>query len=662
MNCTIWNRIGSARTLPALALASAMLAGGTARAGADDLREALSLVGAGETVVAAAKRPQPVSETSSLVTVISRAEIEALGYHSLADALRWVRGMFVTDDRNYSYLGVRGLERPGDYNNKVLLTFDGHTMNGVVFGDALLGDELGLDLEAVERIEIVRGPGSALYGGHAVLAVVNVVMRHGRSAPAASVAARAGAGRERRGFASFSGTHASGVEWLVSGSWQAARGLDWYFPAYDSPATGNGRAVGADGEQAYAAYGTLEWRRSRLAVKLNDRMKRVPTAEFGTVFGDRRTRTWDGHDFVELSTTQPWGRAVELNARAYWDGARYHGVYVYDYGQGPVENIDTGNGDTFGTEWRVNWSASRSHLVTAGTEAQSWVRLGLENHDLDPYRLYFDRRWHGQVEAVYAQDEWRPTRTLIVTGGARVDRDTRFGAITSPRLDAVWRLAPGTSAKLLAGTAFRGPTHYEDDSAAVRLDPERVRTYEAAVERAWTRTAATLSVYHTELRNRIDLVDVDSQGNSYYRNRGAVDSRGIEGELRLSTSHGMRARAALAYQRSTEAGADVTNSPRWNGHVLVAHAPEGARFTLAGGVRWLSSRLTRAGERTGGAAIVDARAGAHLGPRAVLGFEARNLFDAHAYDPASDALAADRLELEPRALFLTLSWRREPLP
>src|SRR5207247_2701 len=267
----------------------------------------------------------------------------------------------------------------------------------VVFGDALLGDELGLDLEAVERIEIVRGPGSALYGGHAVLAVVNVVMRHGRSAPAASVAARAGAGRERRGFASFSGTHASGVEWLVSGSWQAARGLEWSFPAYDAPAPG----------------------------------------------------------------------------------------------RGPAENIDTGNGDTFGTEWRVNWSASRSHLVTAGTEAQSWVRLGLENHDLDPYRLYFDRRWHGQVEAVYAQDEWRPTRTLIVTGGARVDRDTRFGAITSPRLDAVWRLAPGTSAKLLAGTAFRGPTHYEDDSAAVRLDPERVRTYEAAVERAWTRTAAT---------------------------------------------------------------------------------------------------------------------------------------------------------------------------
>src|SRR5438552_17007413 len=151
---------------PCVAVCALLLAPGAGRAG-DPVREALSLVGADETVVAASKRPQPVAETPSLVTVISRAEIEAFGYHSLADALRWVRGLYVDDDRNYSYLGVRGLLRPGDYNNKVLLTFDGHAMNGVVFGDALLGDELGLDLENVERIEVIRGPGSALYGGHA---------------------------------------------------------------------------------------------------------------------------------------------------------------------------------------------------------------------------------------------------------------------------------------------------------------------------------------------------------------------------------------------------------------------------------------------------------------------------------------------------------------
>src|SRR5205814_3094404 len=140
----------------------------------------------------------------------------------------------------------------------------------------------------------------------------------------------------------------------------------------------------------------------------------------------------------------------------------------------------------------------------------------------------------------------------------------------------------------------RSPTHWEDDFGT-RLDPERVRTYEAALERAWSRTSVTLSAYRTELRDRIDLVDVDSLGFSTYRDRGAVDSHGLESELRIEGARGTRLRASLAYQTSREAGADVTNSPRWNGQVLAAHAPPGGWISMAGGARWLSSRLTRPG-------------------------------------------------------------------
>src|SRR5947208_14354882 len=95
-------------------------------------------------------------------SVITAEEIRTHGYATVAEALVWVRGLFVTYDRSYSYVGVRGLLRPGDYNNKVLLAIDGHTLNGYVYGDGLFGNELGLDLENVERIEVVRGPGSAL--------------------------------------------------------------------------------------------------------------------------------------------------------------------------------------------------------------------------------------------------------------------------------------------------------------------------------------------------------------------------------------------------------------------------------------------------------------------------------------------------------------------
>ena len=86
-----------------------------------------------------------------------------------------MRGFYVTNDRNYSYLGVRGFSRPGDYNARILLLVDGHRMNDNVFGSALLGTEFPLDVDLIERIEIIRGPSSSLYGTSAFLAVINVI-------------------------------------------------------------------------------------------------------------------------------------------------------------------------------------------------------------------------------------------------------------------------------------------------------------------------------------------------------------------------------------------------------------------------------------------------------------------------------------------------------
>ena len=91
--------------------------------------------------------------------------------------LRSVRGFYVTYDRNYSYLGVRGFSRPGDYNARVLLLVDGHRLNDNVFGSALIGSEFPLDVELIERVEIIRGPSSSLYGTSAFFAVINVITR-----------------------------------------------------------------------------------------------------------------------------------------------------------------------------------------------------------------------------------------------------------------------------------------------------------------------------------------------------------------------------------------------------------------------------------------------------------------------------------------------------
>ena len=138
-------------------------------------------------------------EAPSSVTVITAEQIRQFGYRTLADALRSVRGFEVTYDRNYSYVGVRGFSRPGGYNDQILLLINGNRLNDGVYDFAKIGTEFPLDVDLIERIEIVRGPTSSLYGTSAFLAVINVITKTVQTAAGAEFSAAAG------GFGSYGG-------------------------------------------------------------------------------------------------------------------------------------------------------------------------------------------------------------------------------------------------------------------------------------------------------------------------------------------------------------------------------------------------------------------------------------------------------------------------
>src|SRR5215213_263454 len=132
-------------------------------------------------VFGASERIQPVTEAPASVSFITAQEIERYGYRTLADILRAVRGMYVTNDRNFSYVGARGFNKPGDYNSRILLLVNGHRVNDNIFGQAEIGAEFGMDPAMFERVEIIRGPASSLYGDSAFFAVVNVITKSGAS-------------------------------------------------------------------------------------------------------------------------------------------------------------------------------------------------------------------------------------------------------------------------------------------------------------------------------------------------------------------------------------------------------------------------------------------------------------------------------------------------
>ncbi len=143
-------------------------------------------------VFGASERLQPVTEAPSSVTIVTADEIARYGYRTLADILRSVRGFYVSNDRNYSYLGVRGFARPGDYNTRVLLLINGHRVNDNVYDQAAIGADFGVDVAMFDRVEIIRGPASSLYGTSAFFAVVNVITRRGASLNGISVDLDAG--------------------------------------------------------------------------------------------------------------------------------------------------------------------------------------------------------------------------------------------------------------------------------------------------------------------------------------------------------------------------------------------------------------------------------------------------------------------------------------
>ena len=156
-----------------------------------------------DTVFGASKYQQKVTEAPASVSIVTADEIQKYGYRTLADVLRSVRGFYISYDRNYSYVGVRGFGRPGDYNSRILLLVDGHRLNDAIYDGALIGSEFPIDVDLIERVEIIRGPSSSLYGTSAFFGVVNVITKRGKDLKAPEVSTEVGSYGTYKGRVSY---------------------------------------------------------------------------------------------------------------------------------------------------------------------------------------------------------------------------------------------------------------------------------------------------------------------------------------------------------------------------------------------------------------------------------------------------------------------------
>ena len=197
-------------------------------------------------VYSASKFVQKVSEAPSAVSIITAADIKAYGYRTLADVLKSIRGVYVTNDRNYSYVGTRGFSRPGDYNSRVLLLLDGYRLNDGIYDGALIGTESIIDVDLIERVEFVPGPGSAIYGGNAFFGVLNIITKNGNGIGGAEISGETASFESRRGRLTYGKRSEDGLDVLLSASSYRSRGENLFFPEFNDPATNNGVARNLD--------------------------------------------------------------------------------------------------------------------------------------------------------------------------------------------------------------------------------------------------------------------------------------------------------------------------------------------------------------------------------------------------------------------------------
>ena len=636
------------------------------------------------TVYGASKYEQKVTEAPASVSIVTRDEIRKYGYRTLADALRSVRGIYVTYDRNYDYIGMRGFNRPGDYNSRVLLLVDGHRINDNIFDTAPIGTEFPVDVDLIDRIEVIRGSSSSLYGTNAFFGVINVITRQPGDLQGTEVAAAAGSFGTYNGRLSYGKEYPNGLGVLFSGSAMQSDGQSsLYFKEFQ--ALNGGRAEHADGDQNYQLYGKLSLSDFTLVGAYGSRTKNVPTASFGTVFNDARFQTTDAHGLLDLKYLHEFGDQTTLTARAFYDNYYYHGDYPTDKEPAnsdttapPVAaplvvlNKDLAWGTWWGSEVQLTKTLPGRNKVSLGAEFRENSQQRQQNYDANPYTLYLDDRRSSSIWALYLQDEVQLLDTLILSAGARYDHYDSFGGTINPRAALIYQPVQGSALKLLYGSAFRAPNAYElyyDDHLNIlgnpALKPEKIQTYELVYEQYFREHyRSSISGFYYRVQDLITSEPVDplnpNSSATRYVNVDAINAPGMELELEGKWPGGLEGRLSYTYQRAEDSGtgAALTNSPDHLAKLNLV-APLYKNTLFAGfEEQYQSSRLTLAGGQTGASYLSNLTlfsrgivTGLHLSASVYNLFATRNV------DPGSPNHVQDSVAQDGRTFRLKLDYR-----
>jgi outer membrane receptor protein involved in Fe transport len=604
-------------------------------------------------VVGASKYEQKQSEVGAAVSVITRQEIKAFGWRTLDQALASLPGVYVTYDRQFTYLGVRGFSLPGDINTRVLVTINGNRVNDPIFDSGPFGREFPLDMDLIERIEFIPGPGGAIYGQNAIFAVVNIITRTGKEVSGAELAAGYQQPQSlREGRATWGGHLDNGVDVLMSVSGMNAQGQNLFF---NYGASGkSGIAWGLDADRTQQFFGSIARGPWSFEVVYGFERKNDPTGSYDSdplVPGQYQET---GYTLTQLQYKDNFASdTLHVSARLFTandisdDHLRFGGTF-FDFPSTP---------DLRGVEARVVSTALTAHTLMLGLEAQDNYNLNQSEIVVADPALDVRNPGSGYRVGLYGQDEWRLSKALAATLGLRVDRNDSTGTALSPRLALIWQATLETTAKALYGIAHRAPNAFEDlDTSgnsegdhSLGLLGETIDTLEFDLDQRIGRDLVLrAAAYQWTLH---DLI-VENPDSDIYQNDRPIETRGIELSSDKTWDFGGRLRDSVSIQHAEyRSGGDAANSPKVLGKLNFSTPLPLHGVRVGYELRYDSSRMTLDGVALGGYTLSNLFLSTES---LVKGLEVSlgvgNLFNKHYAQPVSGSHWQDSLQQDGRSV------------
>jgi iron complex outermembrane receptor protein len=541
-------------------------------------------------------RKQLISKAPATTSVITAEEIQQLGARDISEVLESVPGVHVARkaagyEPVYIFRGIFS-----EFNPQVLFLINGVPTTQLLFGNR--GEAWGgMPVENISRIEIIRGPGSAVYGADAFAGTINIVTKTASEINGWQTGISAGSFDEHRAWALYGGD-ANG--WDVAFSLQlldtdgqdeninadAQTGLDALFAPAPSASLAPGSVnSGREGIDTRLDLAKEFWRiRLGYQGRRNFETGAGAIQALDTVGEGESDRINFDVTYLNPEIYQDW----ELEARfSYYDVSTKTHLVLYPPGAfgGAFPNGMIGNPDVYERHYRLDLST-----FYTGFEDHV-IRLGGGYHLLDQYRIEesknfviagpvptylgsimsvsgaaaYNREADREVTYLFVQDEWRFARDWSLTAGLRFDHYSDFGSTANPRLALVWDASIDLTTKFLYGSAFRAPSFAEQfnqvNPVAVgndNLDPEKIDTYELAFDYS----------YSADLRFGLNLFYYEFQDIIYFtpvaQNTGDQTGYGLELEFDWDATDQLNLKGNYAFQDSEDeqTNSDVANAPQ----------------------------------------------------------------------------------------------------